>query len=66
VAVFSGAGVLMPRDLATLAAMTIFDGGITWVDAGYDERLGEMLRPLNQDRPLEAGYGDYAACDRDA
>jgi hypothetical protein len=50
----------------TLISKTIFDGGITWVDAGYDERLGEMLRPLNQDKPLEAGYGDYAACDRDA
>lgn len=25
-------------------------GGITWVDAEYDERLGEVLRPINQDR----------------
>lgn len=25
-------------------------GGITWVDAEYDERLGEVLRPLTQDR----------------
>ena len=23
--------------------------GITWVDSAYDERLGEVLRPLNQD-----------------
>jgi len=25
-------------------------GGITWTDAQYDERLGEVLRPLAQDR----------------
>lgn len=25
-------------------------GGITWTDAQYDERLGEVLRPLTQDR----------------
>ncbi len=25
-------------------------GGITWVDAEYDERLGEVLRPLTQDK----------------
>jgi hypothetical protein len=28
----------------------LFAGGITWVDAEYDERLGEVLRPLTQDR----------------
>ncbi|HET7409686.1 MAG TPA: portal protein [Paracoccaceae bacterium] len=28
----------------------IFAGGITWVDAEYDERLGEVLRPLTQDK----------------
>lgn len=27
----------------------VFAGGITWVDAEYDERLGEVLRPLTQD-----------------
>lgn len=27
----------------------IFAGGITWADAEYDERLGEVLRPLSQD-----------------
>ena len=31
----------------------VFAGGITWVDAEYDERLGEVLRPLNQDK---SGY----------
>lgn len=25
-------------------------GGLTWVDAEYDERLGEVLRPLTQDK----------------
>jgi hypothetical protein len=28
----------------------VFAGGITWVDAEYDERLGEVLRPLTQDK----------------
>lgn len=28
----------------------LFAGGITWVDAEYDERLGEVLRPLSQDK----------------
>jgi hypothetical protein len=26
-----------------------YAGGITWVDAAYDERLGEALRPMNLD-----------------
>lgn len=30
--------------------ISIFAGGVTWVDADYDERLGEVLRPLTQDR----------------
>ena len=29
--------------------MSIFAGGFTAVDADYDERLGEVLRPLNMD-----------------
>lgn len=29
--------------------VSVFAGGITWVDAQYDERLGEVLRPLTQD-----------------
>lgn len=28
----------------------LYSGGITWVDAEYDERLGEVLRPLTQDK----------------
>jgi hypothetical protein len=30
--------------------VAIYAGGITWVDAQYDERLGEVLRPLSQDK----------------
>jgi len=30
--------------------ISIYAGGITWVDSAYDERLGEVLRPLTQDR----------------
>ncbi len=28
----------------------LYAGGITWADAEYDERLGEVLRPLTQDK----------------
>lgn len=27
----------------------LYSGGITWVDADYDERLGEVLRPISLD-----------------
>ena len=30
--------------------ISVYAGGITWVDAAYDERLGEVLRPLTQDK----------------
>ncbi len=30
--------------------VSIYAGGITWVDAEYDERLGEVLRPISQDK----------------
>jgi hypothetical protein len=30
--------------------ISIYAGGVTWVDASYDERLGEVLRPLTQDK----------------
>lgn len=30
--------------------VNLFSGGITWVDEQYDERLGEVLRPISQDR----------------
>lgn len=28
----------------------LFSGGITWADAQYDERKGDVLRPITQDR----------------
>ena len=35
----------------------LFAGGITWADVEYDERKGDVLRPLNQDRRgLPMGY----------
>jgi hypothetical protein len=30
--------------------VALYPGGITWVDAEYDERLGEVLRPITQDK----------------
>ena len=29
--------------------ISIFAGGVTWVDKEYDERLGESIKPINQD-----------------
>ena len=29
--------------------ISIYAGGVTWVDMDYDERLGEALRPISQD-----------------
>jgi hypothetical protein len=34
---------------AVRSDVAVFAGGITWVDKEYDERLGEAIRPLNQD-----------------
>ena len=43
-----------PPMIATKEAIrsdiSVYAGGITWVDAAYDERLGEVLRPLTQDK----------------
>lgn len=30
--------------------ISVYAGGITWVDEEYDERMGEVLRPITQDR----------------
>ena len=38
----------------------LFSGGITWVDAEYDERLGEVLRPISQDFTGAALGGELA------
>lgn len=34
---------------AVRSDVSVYAGGITWVDQDYDERLGEALRPLSQD-----------------
>lgn len=35
----------------------LYSGGITWADQEYDERKGDVLRPINQDRRgLPMGY----------
>lgn len=42
---------------AVKSDVSIYAGGITWVDAEYDERLGDALRPLTQDyRGLPFGF----------
>lgn len=49
-----------PPMVATVDAVrsdvAVFAGGITWVDKEYDEKLGEALRPINQDL-RGAGFG---------
>lgn len=30
--------------------ISVYAGGVTWVDAAYDEKTGEVLRPLTQDK----------------
>jgi hypothetical protein len=49
----AGEKAVDPPLIATQEALRsdvqIFAGGITWVDAEYDERLGEALRPLAHD-----------------
>lgn len=38
--------------------ISIYAGGVTWVDAAYDERLGEVLRPITQDKSgMPVGFG---------
>jgi hypothetical protein len=49
----AGEKATSPPIIATTDAVrsdvALYAGGITWVDNEYDERLGEALRPLNQD-----------------
>jgi hypothetical protein len=48
----AGENTVRPPLIATQEAIrsdvALYSGGITWVDAEYDERLGEALRPLIQ------------------
>jgi len=50
----AGEKAVSPPMLATKEAIrgdiSIYAGGITWVDQDYDERLGEVLRPMTQDK----------------
>ena len=36
--------------------ISIYAGGITWVDADYDERLGEVLREMRQGGNMPVGF----------
>lgn len=40
---------LVAIDQAVRSDVNMFAGGITWADRDYDERLGEVLRPMNID-----------------
>lgn len=50
----AGEMAVRPPMIATKNAIrsdvNVFAGGITWVDNEYDERLGEVLRPITQDK----------------
>lgn len=50
----AGEMAVRPPLIATKEAIrsdvAIYAGGITWADAQYDERLGEVLRPVFQDK----------------
>ena len=42
---------------AVRSDIQLYSGGITWADSEYDERKGDVLRPINQDRRgLPMGY----------
>lgn len=40
---------LVATQEAVRGDMQIYAGGVTWIDAEYDERLGDALRPMNID-----------------
>jgi len=50
----AGEKAVTPPLLATQNAIrgdiNVYAGGVTWVDQEYDERLGEVLRPLTNDK----------------
>jgi hypothetical protein len=41
---------LIATQEAVRSDVSLYAGGITWVDADYDEKMGEALRPLTQDK----------------
>jgi hypothetical protein len=48
---------LVATQEAVRGDMQIYAGGVTWVDAEYDEKLGEALRPLTIDtRGIPMGF----------
>lgn len=57
----AGEKAVDPPMIATQAAIRsdlgLYAGGVTWVDSEYDERLGDVLRPISQDRSgLPVGF----------
>jgi hypothetical protein len=41
---------LIATQNAVRSDISVYAGGVTWVDDAYDERLGEVLRPITQDK----------------
>ena len=49
---------MIATENAVRSDLQIFSGGVTWVDADYDEKMGEALRPIQLDeRGLQFGVG---------
>ncbi len=46
---------LVAVEEAIRSDVSVFAGGITYVDAEYDERLGEVLRPITQNNNIQLG-----------
>jgi hypothetical protein len=50
----AGEKAVLPPMIAVEEAIrsdiAVYAGGVTYVDAAYDERLGEVLRPMSQDK----------------
>lgn len=50
----AGEKAVNPPMIATMKAVrsdiALYAGGTTWVDDSYDERMGEVLRPITQDK----------------
>lgn len=60
----AGEKAINPPMVATLDVVRndlgLYAGGVTWIDAEYDERLGEAIRPLNIDSS-GLGFGTQMA-----